>query len=67
MKCPLLIFGLTLFICVQMYPDMSDEQRRLSTYTDWPPDLELSPQELAEAGLFYEGMVNVGEVLSTAL
>ncbi|KAM8945752.1 baculoviral IAP repeat-containing protein 7 [Pelodytes ibericus] len=37
------------------YPEMMAETDRLTTYRDWPPYAEVTPEQLARAGFFYTG------------
>ncbi|KAM4031695.1 baculoviral IAP repeat-containing protein 7 [Anomaloglossus baeobatrachus] len=38
-----------------VYPDLVEERERLSTYRNWPPYAEVTPEVLARAGFFYTG------------
>ncbi|KAM6248633.1 baculoviral IAP repeat-containing protein 7 [Porphyrio hochstetteri] len=37
------------------YPEMEEEEVRLSTFRNWPQDTNVPPEQLARAGFFYTG------------
>ena len=38
-----------------MHPKYSTVESRLRTFTDWPPDMSQTPQQLAQAGFYHIG------------
>ncbi|NWZ91267.1 BIR7B protein, partial [Nesospiza acunhae] len=41
------------------YPEMVTEERRLSTFENWPQNSSMHPEQLARAGFFYTGRGDV--------
>ena len=44
---------------------MSNLEARLASFKNWPTELEMKPEELAEAGVFHDPQDNIADGVIT--
>ena len=45
-------------------PQLTNIEARLASFKDWPEELEMKPEELAEAGFFHSPQDNFADLVS---